>query len=78
MDFSDPVTKQYLIAFAAIAVGLSGWLLPDRYNILKLKARYARYVSESTNIKIARGLGVVFILFGVAIAIGTTMIGEIK
>ena len=78
MDFSDPVTKQYLIALAAIAVGLSGWLLPDKYNILKLKARYAKYVSERTNILIARALGSVFILFGLLIAIGTMMVGEIK
>ena len=78
MDFSDPITKQYLIALAAIAVGLSGWLLPDKYNILKLKARYAKYVSERTNILIARTLGTVFILFGLLIAIGTTVVGEFK
>jgi len=78
MDFSDPITKQYLIALAAIAVGLSGWLLPDKYNILKLKARYAKYVSESTNLKIARALGAVFVVVGVVMAIGTMMVGEIK
>jgi hypothetical protein len=78
MDFSDPVTKQYLVALAAFVVGLAGWLLPDKYNILKLKARYAKYVSARTNILIARTLGTVFILFGLLIAIGTTMVGEIK
>ena len=57
MDFSDPITKQYLIALMTITAGLAGWLLPDKYNVLKLKARYAKYVSERTNILIARTLG---------------------
>ena len=78
MDFSDPITKQYLIALMTITAGLAGWLLPDKYNVLKLKARYAKYVSERTNILIARALGSVFILFGLLIAIGTMMVGEIK
>jgi len=78
MDFSDPITKQYLIALMTITAGLAGWLLPDKYNVLKLKARYAKYVSERTNILIARTLGTVFILFGLLIAIGTTVVGEFK
>ena len=78
MDFSDPITKQYLIALMTITAGLAGWLLPDKYNILKLKRQYAKYVSERTNILIARALGSVFILFGLLIAIGTMMVGEIK
>ena len=78
MDLSDPITKQYLIALATIVAGLAGWLLPDKYNVLKLKRQYAKYVSERTNILIARTLGSVFILFGLLIAIGTMMVGEIK
>ena len=78
MDFSDPITKQYLIALMTITAGLAGWLLPDKYNVLKLKARYAKYVSESTNLKIARALGAVFVVVGVVMAIGTMMVGEIK
>jgi hypothetical protein len=35
-------------------------------------------VSESTNLKIARALGAVFIVVGVVMAIGTMMVGEIK
>ena len=54
---SDPITKQYLIALATIVAGLAGWLLPDKYNVLKLKRQYAKDVSERTNILIARALG---------------------
>jgi len=78
MDFSDPITTQYLVALAVFAAGLAGWLLPDKYNILKLKARYAKYVSERTNIMIARTLGAVLIVAGLLIAVGTTMVGEFK
>ena len=74
----DPLTKQYLLAAAAIALGLSGWLLPDKYNILRMKRAYAKHMKESDNIKIARIIGAVLIVFGVAIAIGTMMIGEIN
>ena len=77
MDFSDPITRQYLFASAAIALGLSGWLLPDKYNILKLKRAYAKHLSASQNIKFARMFGALLIVFGVAAAIGTMMIGEI-
>jgi len=74
----DPVTKQYLIALAAIAVGLSGWLLPDKYNILKLKASIAKHVSPGTNIKIARAVGTVLIVGGVLMVFATWQVGELK
>ena len=78
MDFSDPITKQYLFAFAATALGLSGWLLPDKYNILKLKRAYAKHLSESQNIKFARMFGALLIAFGVVAAIVTVTIGAIE
>jgi len=74
----DRITQQYLISAAALAVGASAWIVPDQYNPLKLKARYAKYVSEQTNIKIARALGAMFIVIGLMAGVATLMIGEIK
>jgi hypothetical protein len=78
MDFSHPVTQQYLFACFAIVFGLCGWLLPDKYNILKMKRAYAKHISESQNLKLARLIGALFILFGVAIATGTMLIGDLE
>jgi hypothetical protein len=78
MDFSDPITQQYLFAGFAIVLGLSGWLLPDKYNILKMKRDYAKHISESQNLKLARLLGALFILFGLAVGTGTMLIGDLE
>ena len=78
MDFSDPITRQYLFAGAAVILGLSGWLLPDRYNILKMKGSYARHMSEGEKIKLARILGAIFIVLSFVIAIGTMLLGDVE
>lgn len=71
MDPSNPVTQQYLIAFAVVAVGISGWVLPLKWNLLRLKRSLAKHVSEDTNLKIAKGLGTMLIVFGVLLAFAT-------
>jgi hypothetical protein len=69
----DLATKQYLIAAGVIAVGLSGWLLPYRWNILKLKRSLAKHMSERTNLIIAKSVGTVLILGGLFMVVLTAM-----
>ena len=71
----DLATKQYLIALGVFALGLSGWLLPYRWNILKLKRSLARHLSERTNLIIARSFATILILAGVVIAVLTIVDG---
>ena len=69
----DLATKQYLIALGVVAIGLSGWLLPYRWNILKLKSSLAKHFSERTNLMIAKAFGTVLIFAGlvmVAVTVG--------
>jgi len=61
----DLAMKQYLIAAGVIALGLSGWLLPYKWNILKLKRSLAQNFSERTNLIIAKSFGSVLIFVGV-------------
>ena len=77
MDFSDPVTQQFLFGGFALVLGLSGLLLPDRYNFMKIKGAYAKHMSEDENVKIARILGAILTLIGVVTIMATMTIGEI-
>ena len=52
--------------------------MPPKWNLLKLKARYAKYFSEETNLKIARGIGTLLIIAGVLVAVGTSQVGAFK
>ena len=61
----DLATKQYLIALGVFAIGLSGWLLPFRWNLLKLRHPYSKYVSERANMRFAKGFGSVLIFVSV-------------
>jgi hypothetical protein len=69
----DLATKQYLIASGVFALGLSGWLLPFRWNILKLRHPYNKYFSERGNMIFAKSFGSVLIFVGavmIAVTIG--------
>jgi hypothetical protein len=69
----DETTKMALIGAAALLVGVLGWVLPYKYNILKLKHSIAKNFSEATNIKIARGIGTVLILVGAVLLTAVAM-----
>ncbi|HSL20605.1 MAG TPA: hypothetical protein VK886_03655 [Vicinamibacterales bacterium] len=77
MDMSNPVTQQYLISLVAIVVGLSGWFLPYKWNVLRLRARYASLVSERVNLAVPKVVGTVLALSGVLIAYMTATGGVI-
>jgi len=72
----DLATKQYLIALGVFAVGLSGWLLPYKWNILKLKRSLAKHLSERANMMFAKAFGTVLILAGLVMFAVTVSGGD--
>lgn len=78
MDMSDPVVRQYLISLVALLLGVSGWLLPYKWNLLRLRARYAKYVSERTNQALPKILGTILMIAGILIAIVTAQGGSFE
>lgn len=61
---NDPQLKMLGIGALALVVGISGWLLPYRWNILRLKRCYAQMLSEKTNRMIPKIVGAVLVLVG--------------
>jgi hypothetical protein len=59
-----------LMGLAALALGLSGWILPYKWNLLRLRRRYAGAVSEATNKRVPRLVGSLLILVGTVIIAG--------
>ena len=56
--------NEKILGTLGVLLGLSGWLLPYRWNLLRLKGRYARFFSEETNKKVPKALGTILIIFG--------------
>jgi hypothetical protein len=59
-----------LMGLAALALGVSGWILPYKWNLLRLRRRYAGAVSEATNKRVPRLVGSLLILVGTVIIAG--------
>jgi len=74
----NPITIQFLIAIFSIAFGLAGLLLPGKHNILKVKGDYAKHLSETENLKLARMFGAGFLALGVLIGLGTMAFGDLE
>jgi hypothetical protein len=73
----DSITIQYLIAILGIGLGLSGLLLPENYNPLKMKGDYAKHVSPGENLKLARIFGAVMLAAGLLIGFATMAFGDL-
>lgn len=74
---TEPV-KQMLIGGACILIGVLGWVLPYRWNPLRLKRGFARMLSEKTNLMIPKVVGSILIIAGIAIAIVTIFYGSFE
>src|SRR5688572_17831475 len=71
----DLATKQYLIALGVLALGLSGFLLPFKWNLLKLRRPYDKLLSEGGNMIVPKVFGSVLILMGLTMVV-LTVTGE--
>lgn len=75
---NEQIAQQLGIGATCLLVGLSGWLLPFRWNLLRLRRRWAGLVSEETNKRVPKIVGSVLMLFGVVILVATAVLGRFE
>jgi hypothetical protein len=61
--------KELLTAVGCIVLGISGWLLPFKWNLLRLRMNFAKHFSEKTNLIIAKVIGTLLISGGIILLI---------
>lgn len=76
------ILEQLLLGGALVALGISGWVLPYRWNLLRLKRNFAAFFSEKTQQRIPKVMGTLILLFGgfilLATAVGTKLFPDTK
>ncbi|MEZ4713247.1 MAG: hypothetical protein R3A44_39030 [Caldilineaceae bacterium] len=63
-------TFEIVTGIVLILVGLSGWLLPYEYNLLKPKRLYRNMLPEQINRLLPKILGSLFIIGGLIMFVG--------
>lgn len=61
--------QMLLMGLLAIAVGVSGWLVPYEWNVLRLRRRYAARVPESVNRALPKLVGTILTVLGAGLAL---------
>ena len=74
----DSITIQYLLSALGVGLGLSGLLLPEKYNPMKMKGDYAKHVSPAENMKLARIFSAVMLAAGLLIGFATMAFGDLE
>ncbi len=74
----EQIIQQLVIGVLAVAIGVSGWLLPYKWNLLRLRSTFARVIPEETNKKLPKIVGAILIFLGSAILLGTLVVGKFK
>ncbi|HEX5057081.1 MAG TPA: hypothetical protein VFX02_11360 [Gammaproteobacteria bacterium] len=74
----DQIIQQFGIGILLLVVGISGWLLPYKWNVLRLRRTFAQLVSEDTNMIIPKIVGTLLILGGLAILLVTFILGKFQ
>jgi uncharacterized membrane protein len=72
----NPIVQQYIAGAGCILLGLCGWLLPYRWNVLRLRRHLARLVSEKINRLIPKVVGTALIIIGLIVVIVTIVVGK--
>jgi uncharacterized protein YjeT (DUF2065 family) len=73
----DEQTAQQLgIGLVCVVIGLSGWLLPYRWNILRFRRFLRALLPEKANQLAPKILGTVLIIAGIVILIATALGGR--
>ncbi|MBN1345855.1 MAG: hypothetical protein JXQ73_24405 [Phycisphaerae bacterium] len=73
----EQIGQQLGAGALSLVVGLSGWLLPYKWNLLRLRRGFASLFSEKVNNAIPKVVGSLLILAGVAILVGTAVVGKL-
>ena len=74
----DPLSRQYLLGGCCVALGTLGWVLPYRWNPLRLGRLVSNLLPPSANLLVPKILGSVLILSGGLIVIGTATVGRFE
>jgi hypothetical protein len=74
----DQIAGQFGIGSLCIACGIAAWLLPYRWNPFRLKRIVGQLLSPETNKIVPRIIGTILGLLGVAILVGTAIVGKFK
>jgi hypothetical protein len=72
------IAQQLGIGALCLVVGVSGWLLPYRWNLLRLRRGLDLLLSENIREAVPKVIGAVLILAGVGIVAGTAIVGKFK
>lgn len=62
----------------AVALGILAWILPYRWNPFRFKRFIASKLSDETNQKVPKVISVILCILGIAILIGTLVVGEFE
>ncbi|MDA8020714.1 MAG: ankyrin repeat domain-containing protein [Thermoanaerobaculia bacterium] len=59
------------IGLLAIGIGVSGWLVPYRYNVLRLRSFFASALSQEANERVPKIVGSLLIAAGILVVLGS-------
>lgn len=72
------IAEQCGIGLLLLLAGASGWLLPYKWSLLRLRRGLDRLVPERINQAIPRIVGVILALSGLGILVGTAIVGRFQ
>ena len=74
----DEIAQQLGIGALALVAGIAAWTLPYKWNPFRLKRLFAAILSEEKNRLVPKIIGIALSLVGVAILVGTLVVGKFK
>ncbi len=74
----EQIATQLGTGVLCIVVGLSGWLVPYRWNILRLRRLFRDALPESQNRMVPKVIGTILIIVGAIVLIATAVIGRLE
>lgn len=74
----EQIAQQIGIGALVLGAGIAAWILPYRWNPFRLKRLFASVLSEETNKFVPKVIGTVLVVIGVAILVGTLVVGKFE
>lgn len=74
----EAIAQQLAFGIGLILLGLAGWLLPYEFNVLRFKRLIASRMSEAAQRRVPRIVGSLCLALGIAILIGTAVVGKFE
>lgn len=75
---NEQIAQQLGLGVLAVALGLSGWLLPYNWNLLRLRRGLASLVPDRINQQIPKIVGSLLVAGGIAILVATAIVGAFR